>query len=85
MGKKTMAEPIRIPAPDDMSYEAAEWHVLRQGMKMTLGEKLEWLEEAMDLARRVSRPMPRPIPSGESGSTFQGPDDRKGEKRFQEF
>jgi hypothetical protein len=50
-----MDEPLKIPPPDDMSYEAAEWSRLRQGLKMTFDERLEWLEEASEFARRLQK------------------------------
>ncbi len=48
-----MAEPPRIPPPDEMRYEAAEWDHQRRGMRLSLAEKLRWLEEAAAFARRV--------------------------------
>jgi hypothetical protein len=50
-----MNEIIKIPAPDDMSYEAAEWHLLRRGLSTSFAEKLEWLEGAHELAEAIRR------------------------------
>ncbi|MBN1868175.1 hypothetical protein JW916_12895 [Candidatus Sumerlaeota bacterium] len=49
-----MTKPIKIPPPDDMSYEAAEWNLLRRGMSMTFDQQIEWLEEAKDLVERLA-------------------------------
>ena len=43
----------RIPSPDDMSFEAAEWNQLRDGMRMSFEAKLDWLEGTLAFAEAL--------------------------------
>ena len=51
-----MTDFLRIPPPDEMSYEAAEWNLLRRGMSMSFDQQLEWLEKAKDLVTAFQTP-----------------------------
>ena len=66
-----MNDRLPIPAPDDMSYEAAEWNMLRQGMRISMEDKLDWLEWAWGLARRASEGFE--FKQNEDRQTAQGP------------
>jgi hypothetical protein len=46
-----MSDSLTIPSEDDMSFEAAEWNTLRHGSQLTLDEKLDWLEDMLELMR----------------------------------
>jgi hypothetical protein len=44
-----------IPPENDMSFEAAEWAMLKQGLTLTPDEKLDKLEEMHRFAKSVEQ------------------------------